>query len=475
MEYHEASLLLGKPAVKLLRADTSPAILSFFIKTFKAGRRVTIAEGELRGLLESHVETLSGIGVQGFRENPTSYLDDWCASGYLKKYWPDGANEPVFELTSGSEKAIEWLESLRTASFVGTESRLQRIFDDLENIVQFATPDVMVRLKGLRDEIAQLEAQIFKIETTGEMTVFSSAQINERYQLVLATARQLLGDFRQLEDNFKDIGQEIAEHQTLPGSNRGSTVLRMLDAYQALRQSPQGESFYGFWRLLLTEDSRTRFTSTLKKVTELEGLDQELKNDPLLRDLISRLLMEGEKVFKSNERMATNLRKALEKARQQESKRILELIQEIQSLAIELRPNPPREPDFFDLEEFPPVWGTMSRGFWHPPESITLEGAVEEADGSFDAASLRRLSNLPQVQLRRLRKNVEECLSGSNVVSLAEVARLFPPEQGLIEILGYIIIADADRRHIVSEEETETIPINGKNWRLPFVLFSKES
>ncbi len=127
-------------------------------------------------LLETYIETLSGIGVQGFRENPTSYLDDWCASGYLKKYWPDSANEPVFELTSGSEKAIEWLESLRTASFVGTESRLQRIFDDLENIVQFATPDMMVRLKGLRDEIAQLEAQIFKIETTGEMTVFTPAQ-----------------------------------------------------------------------------------------------------------------------------------------------------------------------------------------------------------------------------------------------------------------------------------------------------------
>jgi hypothetical protein len=475
MEYHEAALLLEKPAVRLLRATTSAAVLSFLIKTFKIGRRVTIAEGELRGLLETYVDTLSGIGVQGFRENPTTYLDDWCASGYLKKYWPDGASESVFELTSGAEKAIEWLESLRTASFVGTESRLQRIFDDLDNIVQFATPDVMVRLKGLRDEIAHLEAQIFKIETTGEMTVFTSAQINERYQLVLATARQLLGDFRQLEDNFKGIGQEIAEHQTLPGANRGSIVSRMLDAYQALRQSPQGQSFYGFWHLLLAEDSRNRFATTLKKVSELDGLDPELKNNPLLRELISRLLMEGEKVFKSNERMASNLRRALEKARQQESRRILELIQEIQALAIEARPNPPRETDFFDLEEFPPVWGTMSRDFWHPPESISIEGAVDEADGAFDIASLRRLSNLPQVQLRRLRSNVEECLSGSNVITLGDVVRTYPPSQGVIEILGYIIIADADRRHIVSEEETETILIHGRKWRLPFILFSKES
>ncbi len=197
-------------------------------------------------------------------------------------------------------------------------------------------------------------------------------------------------------------------------------------------------------------------------MTELEGLDPEMKNDPLLRDLISRLLTEGEKVFKSNERMATNLRKALEKARQQESKRILDLIQEIQALAIELRPNPPREPEFFALEEFPPVWGVMSRDFWHPPESITIAGAVDEADGSFDPASLRRLSNLPQVQLRKLRSNVEECLSGSNVVTLSQVVQTFPPAQGLIEILGYIIIANGDRRHIVSEDETETIPSMAK-------------
>jgi hypothetical protein len=81
MEYHEAALLLEKPAVRLLRATTSAAVLTFLIKTFKIGRRVSIAEGELRGLLETYVDTLTEIGVQGFRENPTSYLDDWCSSG----------------------------------------------------------------------------------------------------------------------------------------------------------------------------------------------------------------------------------------------------------------------------------------------------------------------------------------------------------------------------------------------------------
>lgn len=477
MDYHEASSLLEKPAVRLLRASHGAAILSFLIRTFKGGRRVTIPEGELRGLLETHLDSLSELGVEGFRENPVSYLDAWCdpRHGYLKKYWPDGATEPVFELTSGSENAIDWLEGLQSSEFVGTESRLQRIFDDLEHIIQFATPDVMLRLKALHDEVDRIQAQIHHIETTGELTVYTPAQINERYQLVLATARQLLGDFRQLEENFKGIGQQIAVSQSQPGANRGSIVSTMLDAYQALRDAPQGQSFYGFWHLLLAETPRAKFAKALEQISALDGLDPALKQDPLLRQLIGRLLLEGEKVVKSNERMASNLRRALEKTRQQERRMLLTIIQEIQALAIKVRSSPPQDPDFFGLEWISPIWGTMSREPWHPPESLTLEGDVEVDDGSLDLATLRRLSNMPQVQLRKLRSNVNHCLGESNVVTLGDVIRAFPPNEGLIEVIGYVIVADSDRRHIVSEEETETIRLRDQDWKLPFILFSRDA
>ena len=477
MNYHEAAALLEKPAVRLLRATHGAAIVSFLIQTFKAGRRVTIPEGELRGLLETHLESLSELGIEGFRENPVTYLDAWCdpRHGYLKKYWPDGATEPVFELTSGSEKAIEWLEGLHSSEFVGTESRLQRIFDDLDNIIQFSTPDVMVRLRVLHDEIARIQAQIHHIETTGELEVYTPAQINERYQLVLATARQLLGDFRQLEENFKMIGQEIAESQSQPGSSRGSIVSSMLGTYEALREAPQGQSFYGFWHLLLAEKPRVRFVQSLEKISTLEGLDPVLRQDPLLRQLIGRLLLEGEKVVKSNERMASNLRRALEKTRQQERRMVLNLINEIQGLALKVKAAPPQESNFFELEEIPAIWGTMSRDVWHPPESLSMKGDVEVDDSTLDLATLRRITNMPQVKIRQLRSNVNDCLSDTNIATLGDVIKMFPPAEGLIEVIGYVIVADGDSRHIVSEDETETITVRGRDWKLPLILFSRDA
>ena len=45
-----------------------------------------------------------------------------------KKFYGDEADEPVFELTTAAERAIQWLEDLQARPFVGAESRLELIF-----------------------------------------------------------------------------------------------------------------------------------------------------------------------------------------------------------------------------------------------------------------------------------------------------------------------------------------------------------
>jgi hypothetical protein len=42
----------------------------------------------------------------------------------LRKFYPSGSDEPHFDLTPSTEKAITWLASLIERAFVGTESRL---------------------------------------------------------------------------------------------------------------------------------------------------------------------------------------------------------------------------------------------------------------------------------------------------------------------------------------------------------------
>lgn len=50
------------------------------------------------------------------------YLGIWCddAHRFLRKFYSEDSNEPVFELTSGSEKALLWMEQLQgNTGFVG--------------------------------------------------------------------------------------------------------------------------------------------------------------------------------------------------------------------------------------------------------------------------------------------------------------------------------------------------------------------
>jgi hypothetical protein len=42
----------------------------------------------------------------------------------LRKFYPAGSDEPHFDLTPSTEKAITWLASLIERAFVGAESRL---------------------------------------------------------------------------------------------------------------------------------------------------------------------------------------------------------------------------------------------------------------------------------------------------------------------------------------------------------------
>src|SRR6185503_7237431 len=253
--------------------------------------------------------------------------------GFLRKYYGENAEEPVFELTSGAEKALYWLDQLSQTEFVGTESRLESIFNGLDEILKKSNPNVEERITQLNLEIDELRAQIDSIRASGIAPTYTPVQLNERYARILHTARELLGDFRLVEENFKKIAQDIAEQQTNPDLTRGAIVGRMLDADEALKTSEQGQSFYGFYRLLLATEKQNQFRAALTAVGNLQNLNPALRSNSILNGLISNLLCEGEKVLESHQRMSTNLRRVMDTTRIKDRMKVLELIHEIQAAA----------------------------------------------------------------------------------------------------------------------------------------------
>lgn len=479
MDHHELKLLLDHPAVRLLRAHNAPLILGFLWRVFKKDHRVSLPEGQVQALLDVDLDDHRESDPLAYPKTAADYLDDWCAPehGFLRRYYGPDTDEPLYELTTGSEKALLWLESMRQTKFVGTESRLESVFSGLDEILKYSSDDPTRRIEQLLAEADAIHAEIDRIKATGRADAFTPVQINERYAHIVATARELLADFRQVEHNFKRIAHEIAEHHARPGVTKGAIVAHLLDSHDALRESEQGQSFFAFWELLLSPDKQRRFHEQLEQVRALAALDPGHRDNALLRHFLRHLLQEGECVVTSHQRLSSNLRRVLDTTHLAERRRVGELLQEIRQAALAVRDRPPSEPDFFEVPTFPHLFAAISRPLWQAPESASARGPIEEETGRLSLADMRRFHNLPEIRLGELRAHVDACLADRSPIMLSEVLARFPLREGVMELVGYLIVAANDRRHYISDTDEETVawgpPDNPQRWRVPMLLFSR--
>jgi hypothetical protein len=478
MEFHEIKQALELPAVRLLRSPNAGMVLGFLHRAFKRSPRTAIPEGELRSLLEIYLAELREVEPDAFPDTPANYLSNWRDEqhGFLRRSYVDGQQEAVFELTSGTEKSFLWLESLRAVEFVGTESRLASIFNGLEEILRYASDDADERIRLLSADAKRIQAEIDRIRATGTAEKYSPVKLNERYARLVTTARELLSDFRAVEENFQRIAREIAERHVQPGVTKGAIVGHMLDSHDTLKLSAQGQSFYAFRELLLSPDRQNRFDEAIEKAQQIAVISTELKASPLLSQLIGRLLDEDETVLASTQRVSANLRRVLDTINLSEQRQVAETIRNIKAAALQIRETPPDEENFFELLELPDAYSAMGRTFWQEPNRVAAVGPVEVADGELGLEELRRFRNLPQIRLGDLRKNVDSCLEQDQTVILATVLDAFPPKHGVMEVLGYLIIASQEDRHYIANDDTVEIQIpspTNKRWRVPAVLFGR--
>ena len=155
--------LKNEPSLNLLRIDNAPLIISFLYHQFKSSNQITVnqitvSQSELVEKLENYLEKLREEEPKRYSDKAQTYLDTWCNSRhqFLKKYYLTKDDDPVFELTPGTNRAIGWLEDLNRREFIGTESQFLEIFALLKEIVTKSTEDPAVRLEELEKQKAAI-------------------------------------------------------------------------------------------------------------------------------------------------------------------------------------------------------------------------------------------------------------------------------------------------------------------------------
>jgi hypothetical protein len=462
---------------RLITADHAPLILSFLALAFIQPNRRAIPAPELTAQLDAYLDELREThDPPCYPKTARQYLDDWASPerAYLRKYYPKSGQEAEFDLTAATEKALEWVQGLGPQQFVGTESRLLTLFHLLRELATGAQDDPNVRIAELERRRDEIEREIERVRS-GHAGPLDATQVRERYMQVEDTARHLLSDFRQVEENFRQLDAQTRERVATSASPKGELLEQIFGESDHIRRSDQGKSFDAFWEFLMSPPRQEALQAWLAKVHELAAV-QALAPEDILRRIQFSLLDAGEKVHGTVALLVDQLRRFVDDQAHVENRRILDLIHEIEQHAIALRAAPPQGAAFATIDAPAPELDLpMCRTLYRPARNPVLDlAAVEEGAAELDLAALFAQATVDE---RLLREHVAQLLRARRQVTLAEVAAAFPPEQGLAEVIGYLRIANNDGA-ATDESVTDTvvIPSSGqrpeKHVRLPRVIFS---
>lgn len=457
MEYEYLVGLKKHPSWRLLNADSAPLILSFFYRVFTKENRRTIPAEEMTAKLEDYLFHLRTIlGEEAYPRPAKAYLDEWSGgeTGYLRKFYPARGEEEEFDLTPASEKVIEWLAAFAPTQFVGTESRLLTIFRLLREIVKEAMVDPDAEIRRLEEEKHRIERELSALKA-GQFAPADSTRMRERFLEAGQTARRLLFDFRQVEENFRQLDRKTREKIAVSEAAKGELLDDIFGEQDAINGSDQGKSFRAFWQYIMSPASQEELESLLTQVLDLPEIQDLDEGEPFGR-IRFKLIDAGERVNTTCAQLVEQLRKFLDDQTWLENKRIMEIIRQIEKKAVRVRSTPPPQTKGFTLVDHvkPEIGLPMARGLFHPPVRITVDDRVEMGQGDFETDALYRQQYVDE---KTLRHRIRRALKGRTQVTLTQICETYPVDKGLAEILAYLHIACKDDNALVDTDTNTPI------------------
>ncbi len=444
------------PAWRLLRAQHAPLVAAFLRRVFVEPNVRNLSQADLVEALEDELFALrEQLGTDAFPGNALGYLNDWAENdkGWLRKFYPDDTDEPHFDLTPATEKALAWLEGLTARSFVGTESRLLTLFELLRQMHEGSETDPAARIAELQKRRDELDQEIARI-LAGDLPLLDDTALKDRFQQFLQLARELLADFREVETNFRMLDRRVRERIAQWEGGKGALLEEIMGERDAIADSDQGKSFRAFWDFLMSQSRQEEFSRLLEQILALPPI-ADMHPDARLQRVHYDWLEAGEHTQRTVARLSEQLRRFLDDQAWLENRRIMDILRNIESHALALREQAPSGP-FMPLDETSATIDLpMERPLYKPPFKPLIEAlALEDGDTAVDIGAL-----YAQVVVDReaLKRNIRQALQESSQVTLGEVVMHNPLRHGLAELLTYLQLAGEWPKTAVDDDAPEQI------------------
>ena len=467
------------PAWRLLNSPHAPLVVSFLQRVFIAPNERVIAQADLVETLEDYLFALrERLGTEAFPKAALEYLNDWAGNdkGWLRKFYHQGSDEPYFDLTPATEKAITWLGALTERAFIGTESRLLTLFELLKQISSGSETDPQARIAELQKRRDEIDAEIARV-LDGDMPLLDDTALKDRFQQFTVISRELLSDFREVEHNFRSLDRLVRERIALWEGGKGELLQEIMGERDAIADSDQGRSFRAFWDFLMSSTRQEEFTDLLERILALPAV-VELKPDARTRRVHYDWLEAGEHTQRTVAQLSQQLRRFLDDQAWLENRRIMDILRGIESKALGVRETPPGG-------EFTSIAGTgtdielpMERPLYTAALKPRIADLVLDADEvDVDAAALYSQVVVDKAEISR---HIRRALQGTPQVSLRELCERRPLQHGLAELVAYLELAGEGFKSVIDEAAEDVIVWRGedlagrermKQARLPRVIF----
>ena len=225
----------------------------------------------------------------------------------------------------------------------------------------------------------------------------------------------------------------------------------------------------------MSPERQEELSELLEEVFALPAIDS-LNADPRLKRIHYDWLEAGEQTQRTVARLSQQLRRYLDDQAFLENKRVMQLLQEIETSALSVREGMPQGA-FIDIDEpAPTIRLPMERPLYSPPVKPLITGEVLTGDEAQIVADA--LFDQINVDKAHLLANIRRLLAGRSQVTLGQVLFEHPLQHGLAEVVAYLSIAADDANAVFDESAPEYVSWPDGQGRervasLPRVIFNR--
>lgn len=200
--------------------------------------------------------------------DPDAILRRWTRQGWVHRSIDYETRTERYQLTAGAHQAVQQIRNVQRHFSTATQSALAMVMTELRQIAVEASPDPRQRAQALREQIAELEAQLAAV-TTGEAPAVTAGELTDRVAALSQLIDRIPADVARYGERMHAntaalLRQSLAED----AAEFADTLGRMFEGHDVIAGSPEGLAFRAFTNLIGMPSQRARLEADISQILD---------------------------------------------------------------------------------------------------------------------------------------------------------------------------------------------------------------